>query len=396
MAQENSSTTSNTPTSCTASIVALNAVSTLAQIGQFGLGTTLLPIALEAKQATPDFIGFASSAFWFGMLFGLLVAGKLTRQLGYRSTVVIGLSLSAISFVLLPLIDWHWWALPAMLIGFGMGLRWIANETWLYRLAPEHARGRVVGIHESLIGLASVIGPLIIVALGASKPSVFWAGAVILMLAILPLFAATTLAAVDKSSMPEHNLNGSTARSNLVFWLGFGGLIAGLGGWIEGGLFALLPVYTSDIGLPSTSSAWLFTIFGVGAMACQFFVGWLADNKGVLWTAKLCAILATFSVILSLLFGASLYALAITVFILGGITGGLLTLGMIWAAQHGTGAALTNKVRQVSIVYTTFSAAGPFVAGFVVSHTSSQSLFWQQLVVIFVLAIVLLKHKNSG
>jgi MFS family permease len=374
------------------SIVALNAVSTLAQIGQFGLGTTLLPIALEAKKATPDFIGFTSAAFWFGMLFGLLVAGKLTRQLGYRSTVVMGLSLSAISFVLLPLIDWHWWALPAMAIGFGMGLRWIANETWLYRLAPEHTRGRVVGIHETLIGLASVIGPLIIVALGVSKPSVFWAGAAILILAILPLFAATTLAAVDKSSMLEHNLNNSTTRSNLIFWLGFGGLIAGLGGWMEGSLFALLPVYTSDIGLPSTSSAWLFTIFGVGAMACQFFVGWLADNKGVLWTAKLCAFIGAIAVAVA--FAANLTALAIAIFLLGGITAGLLTLGMIWAAQHGTGAALTNKVRQVSIVYTTLSAAGPFVAGFVVSYTSSQSLFWQQLVVIFVLAIVLLKHTE--
>lgn len=352
----------------------------------------MLPIALEAKKATPDFIGFTSAAFWFGMLFGLFLAGKLTRNFGYRSTVVMGLSLSAISFVLLPLIDWHWWVLPAMAIGFGMGLRWIANEIWLYRLAPEHARGRVVGIHETLIGLASVIGSLIIVALGVSKPTVFWAGTAILLLAILPLFAATTLAAVNKSSMLEHQLNSSAARSNLVFWLGFGGLIAGLGGWIEGGLFELLPVYTSDIGLPSTSSAWLFTIFGVGAMACQFFVGWLADNKGVLWTAKLCALFGAFSVILSLLFGASIYALATTVFILGGITGGLLTLGMIWAAQHGTGAALTNKVRQVSIVYTTLSAAGPFVAGFVVSHTSSQSLFWQQLAVIFVLAVVLVKQ----
>ena len=393
MAQENSSITSNTPTRCTSSIVALNAVSTLAQIGQFGLGTTLLPIALEAKKATPDFIGFASASFWFGMLFGLLVAGKLTRQLGYRNTVIVGLIVSAVSFILMPLLDWHWWALPAAIIGFGMGLRWIANETWLYRLAPEHARGRIVGIHESLIGLASVIGPLIIVALGASKPNVFWAGAVILMLAILPLFAATTLAAVDKSSMLEDNINSSVARSNLVFWLGFGGLIAGLGGWIEGSLFALLPVYTADIGLPSTSSAWLFTIFGVGAMACQFFVGWLADNKGVLWTAKLCAFVGAFAVIIA--FYENLAALAIAVFLLGGITAGLLTLGMIWAAQHGTGAALTNKVRQVSIVYTTLSAAGPFVAGFVVSKTSSQSLFWQQLAVIFVLAVVLIKQPKS-
>ena len=389
MDQENSSIISNIPARRTSSIIALNAVSTLAQIGQFGLATTLLPIALEAKQATPDFIGFASSAFWLGMLFGLLVAGKFTRQLGYRSTVIIGLILSAISFVLMPILDWHWWALPAAAIGFGMGLRWIANETWLYRLAPEHARGRVVGIHETLIGLAAIIGPLIIVAFGTSKPSVFWAGAIISILAIVPLFMADSLPAVDKDSMNKQPIN---RHYNLILWLGFGGLIAGLGGWIEGSLVALLPVYTADIGLASTSAAWLFTVFGIGAMLCQFPVGWLADNKGVLWTAKLCTFIGAISAAIA--FSKSFAALAIAVFLLGGITAGLLTLGMIWAAQHGVGAALTNKVRQVSITYTLLSAVGPFVAGFVVSHTTSQSLFWQQLVVIFVLAIVLIKHKE--
>lgn len=389
MTQKSSFTTKNSLTSRTASILALNAVSTLAQIGQFGLATTLLPIALEAKKATPAFIGTASSAFWLGMLCGLLVAGKLTRQLGYRNTVIIGLILSAISFVLMPVIHWHWWALPAAAIGFGMGLRWIANETWLYRLAPEHARGRVVGIHETLIGLASIIGPLIIVVMGAAKPSIFWTGAMILILAIVPLFLAESLSAVDKNSMLEQNL---TKHSSLILWLGFGGLIAGLGGWMEGSIIALLPVYTADIGLASTSAAWLFTVFGVGAMICQFPIGWLADNKGVMWTAKLCALIGAIAAVIAL--NAGFATLAIAVFMFGGITAGLLTLGMIWAAQHGTGAALTNKVRQVSIIYTCLSAAGPFVAGFVVSHTSSQSLFWQQLAVIFVLSFVLLKHKE--
>lgn len=187
------------------------------------------------------------------LLFGLLVAGKLTRQLGYRNTVIVGLIFSAISFMLMPLMDWHWWALPAAAIGFGTGLRWIANETWLYRPAPEHARGRVVGIHETLIGLASIIVPFIIVVMGAAKPSVFWAGTVILIAAIVPLFFAESLPAVDKNAMDNQIL--SSPMTNLVFWLGFGGLIAGLGGWMEGSIIALLPVYTVAIGLASTSAA---------------------------------------------------------------------------------------------------------------------------------------------
>ena len=53
------------------SMVALHAVSMLAQIGQFALGSILLPIALEAKKVSPEVIGFTSAAFWFGMFVGL-------------------------------------------------------------------------------------------------------------------------------------------------------------------------------------------------------------------------------------------------------------------------------------------------------------------------------------
>src|SRR5450830_101318 len=259
----------------TTSIVALNTVSTLSQIGQFGLGTTLLPIALEARHASAEFIGLTSAAFWFGMLAGLLVASQLTRSLGYRSTVILGLFISAISFLIMSLLNIDGWLIPAAGVGFGLGLRWIANETWLYRLAPEHARGRIIGIHETLIALASVAGPMIIVALGVSKPSAFWVAAAACMIAIPPLFIANKIPAVDHSnssvdSKPASQPNFNTKlRQSLIFWFGFGGLIAGLGGWIEGSLLALLPVYVGDIGLSSKDTAWLLTIFGIGAMRSE-------------------------------------------------------------------------------------------------------------------------------
>ncbi|OAM52468.1 hypothetical protein A7981_03040 [Methylovorus sp. MM2] len=389
----------------TTSIVALNAVSTLSQIGQFGLGTTLLPIALETRHATPELIGLTSAAFWFGMLGGLLVAGKLTRSLGYRNTVILGLLISGISFVLIPIMDIQWWVLPATAVGFGLGLRWIANETWLYRLSPADARGRIIGIHETLIAVASVAGPMVIVALGVNNPRAFWVAAAACLLAILPLFIAKTLAAIDEpmtdkstidisqSSKPTMN---TCIRRRLAFWLGFGGLIAGLGGWIEGSLLALLPVYVSDVGLASTDTAWLLTVLGIGAMVCQYPIGWLSDHKGVLYTAKLCAAFGMVAVIAALTAGHALPALAVMAFLVGGMGGGLLTLGMVWATKHGSGTAITNRVRQVSIIYTTLSALGPMCAGFIISHTSSNSLLWQQLGITLILIVVLLKQPSDN
>ena len=96
-----------------------------------------------------------------------------------------------------------------------------------------------------------------------------------------------------------------------------------------------------------------------------------------------------------MIFGTYLHALALSLFIFGGIAGGLLTLGMIWATQHSKGSALTNNVRQVSIVYTSLSALGPMLTGFIVSYTSSHSLFWQLLLVVFVLLVILVKQPKK-
>jgi MFS family permease len=125
-------------------------------------------------------------------------------------------------------------------------------------------------------------------------------------------------------------------------------------------------------------------------MVCQYPIGWLSDHKGVVYTAKLCAAFGMIAVIVVLVARNNLSALAIMAFLVGGMSGGLLTLGMVWATLQGTGSAITDRVRQVSIIYTTLSALGPMCAGFIVSHTSSASLFWQQLIVILVLISVLL------
>ena len=380
------------------SMVALHTVSMLAQIGQFALGSILLPIALEAKKVSPEVIGFTSAAFWLGMLVGLLVVGHLSQKIGYRNTVIVGLLMSAASFIMLPLIDWRWWAIFSATIGFGTGLRWIASETWLYRLAPAQARGRVVGIQETLIGLAQILGPLIIVYLGASKPSAFWTAAAIITVGILPLFMAFTLPAMDTTAISKNLTLGNSSQfsfKRMMLLLSYGGFIAGIGGWIEGSLIALLPVYNTDIGLHTTDTAWLLTILGVGLMLFQYPVGWLADTKGVNWTAKLCALIGLAGILIAMVFGTYFFALEIALFLLGGVCGGLLTLGLVWATQHSKGAELTNKLRQVSITYTLLSAAGPLVAGFVVSQSNSASLFWQQLVVVFVLILVLFKQAKE-
>jgi MFS family permease len=373
------------------SILALNFISALAQFGQYGLGVTLIPIALKARNASVESIGFTSAAFWFGMLFGLLIAGHLTRKLGYRTTLIFGLILSAISFALMPLMPWHLWILPASTIGVGLGLRWIALETWLYNLVPVNARGRIVGMHETLLAFSAILGPLLLVSMDAIKPDAFWIAATVILSGLVVLPLVSTVSA-QQDSLP--NKPAFKLRDTYKFWLGFGALIAGFGGYIEGSLLAFIPVYVADIGFTPADAAFLLTLFQVGAMAFQYPIGWMADHHGLLRATKLCTVIAIASLLLALGFGHQHLVLSIAIFFMGGAIASTLSLGIIWAIHNNTGATITNKVRQVSIVYTTFSAAGPLITGLIISQLSSSSLFWQQLVIMLILIIVVIKQTE--
>jgi len=168
-------------------IVALNVVSTFAQLGQFGVGFVVLPIWLAARGLGAVELGLFGSAGWTGMLAALLITPRLISKHGSKKVVLASLLLSSIGFFLMLFIAWPLWIMSSMLIGFGMGLRWIANETWLYRIVPKNILGQVVGVHEALIALAVIIPPALVAIFSTADNKLIWFGIFFNSLAMLPL-----------------------------------------------------------------------------------------------------------------------------------------------------------------------------------------------------------------
>ncbi len=82
-----------------------------------------------------------------------------------------------------------------------------ALDSMLLPIALVQARGRIVGIHETLIGLASILGPLIIVVFGANKPTTFWIATTIIAVSIVPIFISATIPAIDKQATIDKQTN---------------------------------------------------------------------------------------------------------------------------------------------------------------------------------------------
>jgi MFS family permease len=366
-------------------------------MGQFGIAYLLFPLALEASGVRAWQIGAVGGSFGVGNLIGLLVAPRTIARLGQRSTIVVGLWLSAAAIAASPLVPLDCWMVTSAACGAGLGLRCMGNETWLFSIIGESARGRLVGIHEALIAMATVVGPALIALLGATGWPPFAAAALFTVAALLPLTwaGADATPGATPDATPDARTGAAPAPPALAparSWagwiasLGLGAVVAGAGGLVEGALLSLFPVHAAQRGFdPAEAAGWL-TVLGIGAIAMQWPLGWLADRRGMRAAAVIDASLLVVCSLALNVVGTSSVAYSILMFLLGGAVSGCLTLGIVAATSRSDATSLATRLRRVSVVFTVFAALGPFIAGAATSLAGADSL----MIFIALVALVLL------
>ena len=350
---------------------ALNAVSAIAQIGQFGIAYVVLPVWLAERGADALQLGLFAASLWMGQLPGLGCGPWLCRRWGERIVILLGLGSTVLALALLAVVGWPWFLLGGMFAGLGLDLRWIGVEPWLYRIAPAHLRGRLVGFHETLIALAPVVGPVLAGYVGLQGRGVLVVGLVFTVLALLPLAAAQSPPeAQAPGRQPAENLFSSLPWHEPVFVQGM--VIALLGGMMEAAVSGLFAVYAQDQAVPAQRVSGLLAMFGLGGLLLQYGVGWLADHRGVRTSGLMCA-LGTFLVALVLYPSMDVAWMALWLFLLGGFITGFLTLALIASAKTPSGDMARN-VSVISMAYTASAVLGPLLASMAVRASDGRAL----------------------
>jgi MFS family permease len=199
----------------------------------------------------------------------------VVRRLGAITSIVAGTATSVTALVLFPLLPALpvWFALR-FVMGISIGVIWIVSETWVNAMAPDHARGRIIGIYVTVLSACSAGGPLLIGAMGVEGMLPFFASAAILALALLPVPIAAAGGNVPTFHHQEAIPLRQAARQAPVV------MAASV---IHGGTMVinmtLLPVYGMRMGLPEPQAVWLVTALIIGGMAAQIPVGHLLDRQ---------------------------------------------------------------------------------------------------------------------
>lgn len=359
-------------------IAALTAVSTLAQIGQFGLGFIVLPVWLAHQGLDAPRAGLFAASQWIGMLAGLMAAPALVARIGAKYTVSLGLAASIAAFATVPWLAWPWWIAPGMLMGLGIGLRWIANESWLYGLVPDALSGRVVGVHETLIAAAGVVAPALAAWCGPAGSVTIVAGLAFTFAAAIPLWLTASGSPIGSAIAPP--ARETPGQSNARFMpvsalVALGMVVVAVGGLSDGALYGLFPLYAAARGMTGTQTTVLLACLGLGGMALQFPVGWMADRAGLGKTVVLCAMTSTLALVAFALAAPTSWRFAASAFLAGGMNSAFITLGM-YAAAAGEKDALVRNMRRVSLAFTGSSIVGPLIAGAAMARLGNDVLLW--------------------
>ena len=383
-------------------VLRLNAVSGFAHLAQVGLLYPLVTLWLDARGVGATQIGLIGSFLWLGVLLGNLFTPLWQSRLSARALVMVSCVLTAVTSLAMSVAPPQVlpWGALAFALGLAIGIRWIANESWLYSAVDHAQRGRVVGVHETVIGVGQTAGAALLTLVGVALAYGFYLGAVFAALAAIPLWGAAVQqapAADQKAVRSSMSRMAAATLMRLVRGASSSSVyrIALLSGLVDGVLFGMLPVYLTREGFDSRMAALALTVFGVAGILTQTPLGVACDRLGLKRCVRYAAVIGVAGV---LVLGAahyfrgsdaaasavSVWLLWLAVVLLGVVAPCTLTLAIVAATESAAKRAcsMAQALSETSILFCVGSAIGPVLAGWSMDAAGTASYAWLALVIV--------------
>jgi MFS family permease len=316
----------------------------------------LLSIAMERMQITATLSGLNTAAAGIGTLAIAPFVPGLAARFGVRSILFIAILVAAIMAIGFPLTPFALWFPLRFVFGAAIGTLFVLSEYWINAAAPEDRRGMVMGIYATVLSLGFAAGPLVLLLTGTQGTMPYLAGAGIILLALVPLL-------LGRGTAPQISGGGKTPALSMMTMVPAATCAALVFGAIETGGFALFPVYGLRNAMPETTAATLISIVAAGNVVSQIPLGWLSDRMDRPRLLLICALVGVLGCIAMPFTIAEPRFFFAVLFIWGGFTGGLYTVGLAHLGSRFTGADLANANAAFVMLYSIGLIAGPPFVG---------------------------------
>jgi MFS family permease len=364
----------------------LAAITLIALVGfSLSLFIPLLSLSMERMGVSAVMSGLNTAIAGAGTLAALPFVPRLAARFGLRTIIVAAVlmgSATAIGFYVLPFSSWF----PLrFLFGVSIGTLFMLSEYWITSAAPPEKRGFVMGIYATVLSIGFASGPLLLTFTGTTGFLPYGLGAALLMLALLPLVFSS-------AAMPELEQHGQSRVFSLMGTVPVATCAALVFGAIETGGFALFPVYGLRNGLSEMSAAALISIVAAGNIISQMPIGWLSDHVDRRIVLLICALVGVAGCLAMPFALYDFRIFAAVLFIWGGFTGGLYTVGLAHLGSQFKGIELASANAAFVMLYSVGLITGPPFVGLSMDLIGTQG-FALALAVILAVYAALVMHR---
>ena len=333
----------------------------------------LFALLLERLGVSGFVIGLNAMAAATAMIPAAILMPILLRRIGLMPLVILATGVLVVAMLAVPL--WQnlwWWGALRMVIGFAATAIFFASEFWIVAVAPEHVRGRIIGVYAFALAGSFILGPLLLRAVGVDTVLPFLVAAAIIAAAVPALlWGAAEAPPADKEAAPHL---GSTLR----FFVTDPGVVWGvvLFGALEFGAFTLLAVWGVRTGFGEGSAINLMISLAAGAMLLQVPIGWAADKTGRRWLLALAALVSFLAPVGMVLVAPDRVALIVLAFMWGGMAVAFYMLALAELGARYSGGKLAEGNAAVVLAYGVGALFAPGAFGLAMDIVQPDGLMW--------------------
>ncbi|MHA6344170.1 MFS transporter [Roseivivax sp. CAU 1761] len=237
-----------------------------------GLQSSLLGVRGGAAGFSAFEMSLVMSAYFLGFMIASRVTPGMIRRVGHvRVFAALGSFISAV-LILYPTIADPWlWTLERVVIGFCFCGVYVTAESWLNNAATNETRGQALSLYMivQMLGIIAAQG-----LLNVPDPSgflLFVIPSVLVSISFAPILLSVSPTPAFESTKPMP-LRGLFSVSPL----GCIGML--LMGAVYAAQFGFSAVFATVAGFSVSQTSIFVAAFYVGALVCQYPLGWLSDR----------------------------------------------------------------------------------------------------------------------
>ncbi|MGX9354433.1 MFS transporter [Roseobacteraceae bacterium S113] len=334
-----------------------------------GLQGTLLGVRGEIEAFTTFEMSLVMSAYFVGFLFSSRSTPGLIRRVGHvRVFAALASSVSAV-LILFPLLTHPIaWIVGRMVVGFCFCGVYIVAESWLNNASTNETRGQSLSAYM-IVQMAGVVAAQgLLVTADPADFTLFIVISVCVSLSFIPILLSISPTPAFETTKPM------TLRELVkISPLGCVGMFL-LGG-VFAAQFGMSAVYGSEANLSLGQISIFVAAFYVGALICQYPLGWLSDRMDRRQLIMIVAALTTTGAALGASLGSTFYLLCAAAFLIGGMSNPLYSLLIAHTNDFLEPDDMASASGGLLFINGVGAISGPLITGWMMSTMGPSGFF---------------------